>query len=392
MVKKWGTPPDTIKIIKELNNLHMWCGIYNRDTTKYGIAVPGKEYWSDLPPNIDPEEFISWTISTDFEDMYDINIPLEVFYGEIHTMPVTVVDNGQHLFYLVIDYIPPSDIYNYLFAVILAIIFIFGLYFFISHYLQPVQLMKDRIKSLEDGDLKSKIEIIGEDELADLSKSMNKMISEISLLLENKHQLLLEVSHELRSPLARMQFLVEMLPKHKNNNKIREEINFLEGMIDNLLLSDRLSMPYSTLDLKPVICSEFINKILDLFPIKRKKIEILNTIQDEKFIIDETKFIVAIRNLIDNAIKYSAEKNIIFEIKKNKFIEFHVKDLGLGISNEDIKKITEPFFQAEQTVTTKGFGLGLTICKKIVESHGGTLDINSVIGEGSIFSIYLPIK
>ena len=67
-------------------------------------------------------------------------------------MPVTVVDNGDYLFYLVIDYIPPNEINNLIFAFILAILFIIGLYLFIRKYLKPVQLMKNRIESLEAGD------------------------------------------------------------------------------------------------------------------------------------------------------------------------------------------------------------------------------------------------
>ncbi len=134
--------------------------------------------------------------------------------------------------------------------------------------------MKNRINALEKGDLKSTIKILGEDELADLSQSINKLIKQVDTLLEDKHQLLLEVSHELRSPLARMQFLIEMLPKHKNSLKLRQEVNFLEGMIDNLLLSDRLSMPYSKLEFKKIKIIDFIPKVLNLFPIKKKRIEI----------------------------------------------------------------------------------------------------------------------
>ena len=391
MVEGWGSPPDTSSVIVDVENLHMWCGIYFRDLTEYGIAEPGSLYWSNIPKNIQVKDFISWTISTDFEEMYDINIPLKVFYGEINTMPVTVVDSGDYLFYLVIDYTPPSDLYNYIFAIILAIIFILGLYFFISHYLKPVQYMKDRIKSLEEGDLHSKIKIIGEDELADLSKYMNKMIREINVLLENKHQLLLEVSHELRSPLTRMHFLIEMLPNHKNIDKLREEVNFLEGMIDNLLLSDRLSMPYSNLDLKHILCEDFINQLIELFPSKKNIIKIKNSIPNEFIKVDETKFIIAIRNLLDNAIKYGNNKQILLEIEKNQSIEFQIRDFGDGVSAENIEKLTEPFFQENKTVSISGFGLGLTICKKIVESHQGTLSIKSKIGEGSTFTVSIPL-
>ena len=393
MVSNWGSPPDTNYIIKEINNLQMMCGIFEINKTESGIAFPGKQYWSNLPSYIYVEEFYNWQKSSEFENMYNINIPLEVFFGEINTMSVTVVDNGNYLFYLAIDYIPPAEINNLLFAFILAILFIVGLYFFIHKYLRPVQLMKNRIEALEEGDLKSKIEIIGEDELADLSYSMNQLIMDINILLENKHQLLLEVSHELRSPLARMQLLIAMMPEHKNLTKLKEEVEFLEGMIGNLLFSDRLSLPYSKLDLQKFSTQDIIGKVMDMFPTNRDRVKIDNNIPDEQVYIDETKFSLALRNLLDNAFKYSEPQDnadIKLTIVKNDGIEFQVKDSGIGISKADINKITQPFFQANQTVSTKGFGLGLTICKKIIESHKGRLSISSEPEEGSLFILHLP--
>ena len=391
MVLGWGNPPDTNHVLKEINNLHMWCGIFEREKKETDVAYPGEVYWSNLPENISLNDFYSWTISSDFETMYDLEIPLEIFFGDINEMPVTVVDNGSYLFYLVIDYIPPSELYNLVFAFILAIIFIIGLYLFIRRYLKPVQLMKNRIESLEAGDLKSKIDIIGEDELADLSHSMNQLIEDINTLLENKHQLLLEVSHELRSPLARMQLLLEMIPEHKNLKKLKEEVVFLEGMIGNLLLSDRLSLPYSKLDLEQFTTEEIVQRVLEMFPTSRVKIKVKNFIPEARVLIDETKFSLALRNLLDNAFKYSVKDiNIELIITKKDDVEFQVKDSGIGISKEDIKKIIQPFFQADQKVSTKGFGLGLTICKKIIESHKGRLTIKSVQGKGSVFTLHLP--
>ncbi len=371
----------------------MWCGIFVRETTEEGIAYPGQAYWSNIPSDIHADDFISWTISADFEEMYDIYIPLEVFYGEINTMPTTAVDNGEYLFYLVIDYTPPAEINNLIVAIILSILFVIGLYLFISKYLRPVQLMKNRIEALEEGDLKSKIAIIGEDELADLSHSMNKLIDDVNHLLENKHQLLLEVSHELRSPLARMQLLIAMIPDHKNIGKLKGEIEYLEGMISNLLLSDRLSLPYSKMDLEQYTTREIVSKVIDMFPLKGQRIKVKNYIEDEQIYVDETKFTLSLRNLLDNAIKYSSDNTEVdLIVVKNDNIEFQVKDLGIGISRENIQRLTEPFYQADQNISTKGFGLGLTICKKIIEFHKGKLTIKSEEGKGSCFVLHLPIN
>ena len=174
------------------------------------------------------------------------------------------------------------------------------------------------------------------------------------------------------------------------NNKLNKEVAFLERMIDNLLLSDRLSMPYSILDYSKIQTSEIIYQTLKLFPEMEKKINVNNSIPNEEIRVDVTKFVIALRNLIDNAIKYSEGKEIDLNIDKNKDFEFCVKDSGIGISNKLLKNITEPFFQANTLSNTKGFGLGLTICKKIIDAHNGRLSIKSKIGEGSIFILSVP--
>ena len=119
--------------------------------------------------------------------------------------------------------------------------------------------------------------------------------------------------------------------------------------------------------------------------------KINNQIPNSQIYIDETKFILALRNLLDNAFKYSANSmDVELTVVKNGDTEFQIKDWGIGVSKDNIQKLTEPFFQANQTISTKGFGLGLTICKKIVESHNGRLTIKSEEGKGSIFVLHLP--
>lgn len=390
MISSWGSPPDTTKMQEEIENLQMWCGAFNRVENDSGVFA-GELYWSNLPEELLLDEFYHWLVSSDYEENYNIEIPNKVYFGEINTLPTTVVDNGKYLFYIIIDYIPPSEWNNFIVASILTTLFMLVLFLFLRRYLRPVHLMKKRIHALEEGDLESRVEIIGKDELAELSKSMNQLIGEIKSLLDKKHQLLLDVSHELRSPLARMQLLIELMPEHKNREKLKGEVIFLEGMISNLLLSDKLSEPYSKLELKSITSTAILEKVLQMFPGSGDVIKINNNIPGEMILVDETKFCLALRNLLDNALKYSQKKpRIELSITKNTNLEISVKDNGSGISKENIKKITEPFFQANTKVSTKGFGLGLTICRKIIEAHKGSLIIQSELGKGSIFTLLLP--
>ena len=163
-------------------------------------------------------------------------------------------------------------------------------------------------------------------------------------------------------------------------------------MISNLLLSDRLSLPYSKLDLVKFSTAEVIEKVLCMFPTNRLRVRLDNQIPNEEIFIDEMKFSLALRNLLDNAFKYSKDDSkVLISVLKKEGIEFQIKDKGIGISNKDINNITQPFFQANQKGSMKGFGLGLTISKKIIESHNGKLSIYSSEGKESVFILHLPL-
>jgi len=260
--------------------------------------------------------------------------------------------------------------------------------------LHPIQLMRRRIKSLGLGDMKSKIQVRGNDELAELSVSINKMIADIKSLLSQKQQLLLDVSHELRSPLARIRLLTEMLPDHKNKDKLVDEVVFLEGMISNLLYSDKLSLPYANMQKDSIKTKHLLLKTMDLINVNLNKFEINNEIPNTLIDIDETKIIIALRNLIDNALKYGdSSKSIkIIVYKKDFDCGISVSSYGNKISDSEIDEIFLPFFRSKNNKNiVSGFGLGLTICKKIVVAHGGQLYVKQE-GLWTNFSIEFPIK
>ena len=397
MVQSWGTPPDTVKVKKDIENLHLNCVIYyiENDYSRFEANNNSPKYWSSSLEF--PQDVFYYVQGAEDFIKHNIEIPLDVQFGLINNIPSTAVENGDFVFYMSYDVqeeVTPTNTSNYMLATILTIIFIISLNFFIRRYLFPLKLIKNRLVSLEDGDLNSTIPILGEDELARLSLGINKMIKEINSLINKKHELLLDVSHELRSPLARMQLLLEMIPNHVNKDKLINEVLLLEGMISNLLLSDKLSVPYKNLNLSNIKLTTLIDKVLDMFPEERNNIEIINLNQNIILNIDELKFILAIRNLIDNAIKYRSTNNkILLEIfTNNNSINFSVTDYGIGIKKENLKIIINPFIRVDNNVNVNGFGIGLTITNKIIKAHKGRLIIKSEINEGSTFTLELPLK
>ena len=268
MVNNWGTPPDTIKVKEDIDNLKIQCSIYKieNDYSREGAThINSPKYWSSSS-NFPDDFFYTYQGPEDFKK-YNINIPNYVYFGLINDIPATAIEKDGFVFYT--SYYEqntsiPTDIPNYLVALLLTIIFIISLNFFIRRYLHPVQLVKDRLLRLEEGDLESTIPILGEDELARLSIGINKIIYEINNLIDEKQALLLDVSHELKSPLARMLLLIEMIPKNKQTAELQEEIVFLNDMISNLLLTDKLDLPYSKLDIGKVEVGDLFQKIINI--------------------------------------------------------------------------------------------------------------------------------
>ena len=394
MVQGWGTPPDTNLIKEDIENLHLDCIVFRIEDDYSEEDGYGPIYWS-YPYDLNPEVFYTWTIPEDFEQ-HGVFIPLQVDMGTMGDRPSTAVATDDFVFYFSVNYKEPSDLPNFILASVLTILSMVGLNFFIQRYLYPVQLMKQRVFALEDGDLESEIPIIGDDELASLSRAVNKMIKDIRYLLNQKQELLLDVSHELRTPLARMQLLLEMLPEHKNIGKLKNEVTLLEGMISNMLLSDRLSTPYQELDISQIKLSRIMDKVIEMFPNHSEIVEVKGKIPSIKLHVDELKITLAIRNLIDNAQKYASSKDkiqVYFSIEDDD-LKINIKDFGTGISEQNIEKLTTPFYRIINEGENKrpGFGLGLTICKKIIEAHRGTLLISSQIGKGSTFTLILPLN
>ncbi len=390
LVESWGFPPDTTKVKSTFENLKLYGCIYNNN----------EKIWS-YPNWFKKDGYISFSDSDTLGILHNIDIPVYVSFGEIYTenrdYTVTYANYENYEYIMALEHNMPSEVTTkFIPGSVMTLIAVILLFIVIKNYLQPIQLMKNRILLLKKGDLDSKIPIIGEDELADLSNEINNMIKEIKELLNRKQLLLSEVSHELLSPLARIRLLTEMLPEHRNKNRLTNEIKFLKGMVTNLLMSDRLSGPYANLELSTIRVSDLINKTTAMFPETKNKI-IIKHIPPKSVKVDITKTTLALRNLIENAIKYS-KKDSKIEISANLFsknnININVKNYGKGINEENQKKITNPFFRIKDKHNDKksGFGMGLSITKKIIDAHNGELIIKSTLNKSTTFSISLSLN
>ena len=326
-------------------------------------------------------------------------------YGEYgqNFLPATYVEMPIQnrfigAFWLVLDYPLPYDIYwPEIILTISIFLILVSTALIIRRFLRPIKEIKTHVRGLKKGNLSSTISVNSNDELGQLATTINRMTLEINRLVNQKHNLLIDVSHELKTPLTRLKFIIANMEIDKNNKlELNKEVNFLQDLISNMLFTDKLSTPYiEDLELGDILVSDLIQNACDMFYEIDKKIKITNNIKESVHLkVDRYKMSLAIKNLIDNGIKYgsSIKKTEMTISLDDKFIYIAVSDYGNGLTKEQINKITKPLYRGSSAKekNRSGFGLGLAITKKIVEAHNGKLTITSKINSGSKFIITIP--
>lgn len=256
----------------------------------------------------------------------------------------------------------------------------------IRYLLKPIGILQSTVQKISDGDLNARTHATGSDDLAQLAQSVDQMSERIEQMLNAKRELLLAISHELRSPLTRARVACEMLDPTRYQEKLISDIDEMERLIAQLVESERLQN-HVVLDLQTHDLNLIISNIVDGIdaPVKWEAPNIPSLIQ-----ADETRLQVLLRNLINNALQHgkslsaeTAKVEIQLNVVDKQYV-IVVTDDGPGIDDAHLSSITDAFYRpdASRTRKTGGFGLGLHLCKKIAEAHGGTLSIESVRNEG----------
>ena len=230
---------------------------------------------------------------------------------------------------------------------------------------------------------------------------LNKNLKEVNLL---KSQFISTVSHEFRTPLAGILSSVQLLQiygdtwdkdkKEKVFKQIFDGVQHTKALLDDVSLIDEEQTSKSffrptNIKLIPLI-EEIIEENLSVSETKQKLI-VKSQLKIDNFYMDPIMIRHIFNNVISNAIKYSS-KNIAFNLKENNNneIEFKIKDKGIGIPNEEIKYLLEPFYRATNKGAVKGTGFGLSIVKRFVDLHKGQILIESVLDKGTTVTIVLP--
>jgi signal transduction histidine kinase len=237
------------------------------------------------------------------------------------------------------------------------------------------------------------------DEIGQLTRSINKLLSRLEQTLHREKQFTSDASHELRTPLAVLRGTLEVLIRKPRTSeeyiaKIQtalQSIDRMSDMINQLLVLARVENGPTT-NREEVELITFLEELADQLTNELgRKIEFRTEVGTPIFVhVNEKSLLMIMRNLIENAVKYSKDENVVLEtgmLGKSAFIA--VIDSGIGINPDSFQKIFDPFYRAPEVVNQliPGTGLGLAIVQKIASESGIELKLTSKKGKGSRFDL-----
>ena len=324
----------------------------------------------------------------------------------LHTaIPIEIGEQGTGSLHLVFDKMqPPHPEGRFALGLL-------GIGFVIALLLIPVsRLITERVKRLRhsalqiaEGDLSHRVAIKGTDEIGELGRSFNRMADKLETMIRGGRELTANISHELRSPLARISVAEELLREklergrikglQRHLDTIREDIEELDRLIDSILALSKLDLQQGPMKLETLNHSELVQELLERFKpaIDQKGLKLSADLSTDASITgDRDALRTALSNILENAVKFTPPEGrlLVRANPQGEFLTISITNSFGALSREDLEKIFEPFYRIAGSGES-GSGLGLAITKKIIERHGGTIKARNS-PEGLEIKIRLP--
>jgi two-component system, OmpR family, phosphate regulon sensor histidine kinase PhoR len=226
---------------------------------------------------------------------------------------------------------------------------------------------------------------------------------------EIKNDFINNMTHEFKTPLATISLAVDALRNEKVQNDkdkmqyfsgvIKEENKRMNKQVETILQAALMDRQEIQLNRRSIHVHEMIHTALDNFSLqleeKKGRVELILNAKNDLISADEVHFTSLISNLVDNSVKYSKD-NLHVKVctsSTNKSIAIKIEDNGIGMSKETVKRIFEKFYRAHtgNLHNVKGFGLGLSYVKTMIDAHGGKIRVDSTLGRGTTFTIEMPL-
>jgi signal transduction histidine kinase len=345
--------------------------------------------------------------------------PLGSFVPEEGGLAALVVDR------IILTIFPLFGVIAVVTVILLAVVLppsaIFS-YFVARRTTRRLEALAAAAKSLRDGDYAARIEVMGEDEVAQLQADFNAMANDlertvdalqaerdkVASLLQSRRDLMANVSHELRTPVATIRgYLESTLASHDGEpRKLRHdlevmerEVGHLQMLIEDLFTLSRAEVGELALACEPVDVGAIVQRMVDtVAPLawRAGRVEVVAQVPLDlpSALADERRLEQALSNLLHNGVRHTPPGGIVavMATAEQEAVRIEVRDTGEGIPPEDLPHVWERFYRGERARAedSRGAGLGLALVKELTEAMGGTVKVESVSGQGSCFVVKLP--
>jgi signal transduction histidine kinase len=287
-------------------------------------------------------------------------------------------------------------------------------YFLSISLTERIVTLSRAAERVAQGDLHARVPVSGHDEMAALARTFNQMASQLEAAAQQQRELetlrrdlVAWIGHDLRTPLASIRVILEALADdvvqdpatvRRYLQTAQRDIRSLSLLIDDLFEMAQLDAGGLQLDYRYSSIADLVSDALESFSARaaRRGVTLKGHVDSgvDPVFMDAQKIERVLVNLIDNALRHTSEGDLI-RVRVSlgdEGLQVRVSDTGEGISAENLPHIFEQFYRGEKSRnrTTGGAGLGLAIAKGIVEAHGGQIDVESEVGEGTRFTFHLP--
>jgi signal transduction histidine kinase len=270
----------------------------------------------------------------------------------------------------------------------------------------PLSVLQQSIERFAEGDERACAEGIGPVEIRALAGAFNDMSRAIVRKREEQFAVLAAVAHDIRNPLAAVKMAMEAIGRGgppseqrllRTLDLVKRQIDRLDRMAGDLLDAARIQAGHIELSKKPCDLGPIVHEATELYASISTLHHISFVPPDEPLVgeLDEARIAQVLDNILGNAIKYSPSGGEIrvVVVREGDEAVVSISDEGIGLAPDELDRIFEPFHRAASTskVVSGGVGLGLSAAKKIIEAHGGSIEVESRQGEGSTFRLRLPL-
>jgi signal transduction histidine kinase len=274
-----------------------------------------------------------------------------------------------------------------------ALLLVLLAYLAVRGLFRPIATIRQGAAYIGAGHFGHRIKTRRDDELGELAEDINSMAGKVEGMLDAKRELLLGVSHELRSPISRMTLGLALLDESPSVHALQKDVEEMRSIVETLLDAERLGSSHAALHVTDVSLADLAEELRSRYFADQTRLQV-KVSGATRARLDATRIQLMLKNLVGNALRYSTPADGPVELTilgEKGQIEFRVRDHGPGIPEDQRAHIGEPFYRsdASRARETGGTGLGLYLARQVARAHGGDLSLLPT-DDGALFVVAIP--